>query len=127
MITRWITERGKRRPSAVWTDLERLFAAEPTPLRLAPPATAQDVDRCEQRLGLRFPDDLREAYLRHDGGEFPDSFRWHSLAEVAAGTCARCWRRAGASTTSSSASMSPAAPDSAGGYGPGADRWMSWY
>jgi ankyrin repeat protein/cell wall assembly regulator SMI1 len=67
---------------AVWTDLERLLAEEPAKPTLAPPASDPDIARCEQRLRLRFPDELREAYLRHDGGDLPDDFRWFSLAEA---------------------------------------------
>ncbi len=67
---------------SVWTDLERLLAEEPAKLTLAPPASRADIGRCEQRLRLRFPDELREAYLRHDGGDLPDNFRWYNLAEV---------------------------------------------
>lgn len=67
---------------AVWIDLERLLAEEPAKLTLAPPASHTDIVRCEQRLRLRLPDELREAYLRHNGGDLPDNFRWYSLAEA---------------------------------------------
>src|SRR5262249_9716922 len=63
-------------------DLERLLAEEPAKLTLAPPASHADIAGCERRLRLRFSDDLREADLRHDGGELPDNYVWRTPADV---------------------------------------------
>ena len=58
-----------------------------------PPATAQAISAAEIELGVRFPPDIRTAYLRHDGTTskhqdrdspalFPPFCRWASLSEV---------------------------------------------
>lgn len=72
-----------RRFASVWADLERLLDEEPWPPELRPPATEQDIARCEHLIGLRFPPELRDSYLRHNGGELPDGVGLFDLDEVA--------------------------------------------
>lgn len=52
-----------------WEMLEaQLAAAQPGILQaLRPPASLNEIRAVENEIGLVFPDDLRDAYLRHDG------------------------------------------------------------
>lgn len=59
---------------AAWRRLEILYAQEPLPLVVDGPASPQEIARCEGRLGLAFPEDLRTSYLLHRGGDLPDGF-----------------------------------------------------
>ncbi|AKJ31944.1 SMI1/KNR4 family protein [Caldimonas brevitalea] len=53
----------------LWGRLESLFEAHaPTLLpTLRPPASAQQIEAAERTMGISFTEDLRAAYLRHDG------------------------------------------------------------
>lgn len=55
-------------------------------------ASAEDINRAEWAIGLRFPDDLRASYLLHDGsggyGIFPWGYAFLSLRELV-----REWRQ----------------------------------
>lgn len=68
--------------ASVWAELERLLDEEPWPPELGPPAKEADIARCERRIGLRFPPELRDSYLRHNGGELPDGVGLVDLDEV---------------------------------------------
>lgn len=71
----------------IWLELEAALARHVPELSAAlrPPATEAQVLAAEQTLGLAFPADLRDAYLRHDGVEagaprfFVFGFHWCSL------------------------------------------------
>ena len=74
----------------IWSELEAALARHAPELRAALrlPATEAQVLAAEQALGLTFPTDLRDAYLRHDGVEpgapkfFAFGFRWCSIEEL---------------------------------------------
>lgn len=94
---------------------------------LRPPASSAELDAAERELGARLPDDVREAYLWHNGQEthyqvhegqdtqwkrHPDffaGFAWNSLEEVL-----RCWRL-----------NNDCLDDLLNGYGPQQDRLVS--
>jgi internalin A len=62
---------------------------------LLPPASEEAITQCEKEIGLEFPEQLRSAYLRHNGmrrlgpddatygGLFDGSDRWYTIKEVA--------------------------------------------
>jgi internalin A len=55
--------------SAIWDRMERVLNVHATPVlkSLRPPATEVQIADAEALLELRFPDEVRSAYLRHDG------------------------------------------------------------
>jgi internalin A len=55
--------------SAIWDRFEKMLAVHaPRALALLnPPATAVQIGEAEHDMGVFFPDDIRAAYLRHDG------------------------------------------------------------
>ena len=78
-----------------WERFDRLMAQHAPRLftSLNPPASPKLVDEVERQIGMRFPDDLRLAYLHHNGSPevmmgnevanffYPD-YRWSSLEQV---------------------------------------------
>ena len=74
---------------AIWTRLERWLAehAPPAAAGLNPPASAEQIAQAEATLGVRFPDDVRACYLRHDGQDADapwmiDGWEWLSLERM---------------------------------------------
>jgi cell wall assembly regulator SMI1 len=55
--------------SDIWNRMERVLSVHAPPVlkSLRPPATAAQIADAEALLELRFPDEVRAAYLRHDG------------------------------------------------------------
>jgi cell wall assembly regulator SMI1 len=53
----------------LWDRIEALFAREVPDMKAAlrPPATQSQLEAAESHFGVRLPDDIRHAYLRHDG------------------------------------------------------------
>lgn len=82
---------------ALWDRLEYSLGQQVPALfsALRPPATCSDIAAAEDEIGVRFPAELRAAYLRHDGtatdlvGIIPCFFagvngHWYSLDQVVA-------------------------------------------
>jgi len=73
----------------VWRRIEAWLAANAAPVAagLNPPAPAGELADTERLLGVRFPEDVRASYLRHDG-QAPDSpwmvdgWEWLSLERI---------------------------------------------
>ena len=81
----------------LWERLEGVFQEfSPRDFEaLLPPASEEAIAQCEKDIGLEFPEQLRSAYLRHNGtrGLGPDNARsgcffgsgdsWYAIEEVA--------------------------------------------
>jgi internalin A len=80
--------------SAPWERFE-LTLQHHVPAMLAsfrPPASAKQIEAAEQAMGVMLPDDVRAAYLRHDGSTrdtnlFGGMNWWGTLEEIL-----ECWR-----------------------------------
>ncbi len=71
----------------VWSRFEGMLAQHAPELlsSLRPPATAEQIKAAQVSMGLQLPQDVREAYLRHNGSDkelFPPFCRWASVDEV---------------------------------------------
>jgi cell wall assembly regulator SMI1 len=55
--------------SSIWDRVERVLSVHAPPVHrsLRPPATEAQIAETETLLGLRFPEEIRAAYLHHDG------------------------------------------------------------
>ena len=74
--------------SDVWGRFEHMLAQHAPELlaSLRPPATAEQIEHAQASMGLQLPQDVREAYLRHNGTDkalFPPFCYWASLTEMA--------------------------------------------
>lgn len=61
---------------ALWTRLERFFAAQQWPVALRPGATEAEITAVEAALGLPFPADFRASLRIHDGEDWQQGIRW---------------------------------------------------
>jgi cell wall assembly regulator SMI1 len=80
---------GEVRMDQVWERIEAWLAANIPSITagLNPPASSRELIKTERLLGLRFPEDLRQSYLRHNGqcGRSHGLFTgnpWYPLEEV---------------------------------------------
>lgn len=73
--------------SNIWDRFEAMLARQAPALlaSLRPPALQKEIAAAEAAMGLQLPEDVRDAYLRHDGtGKplFPPFCYWASLKEM---------------------------------------------
>jgi cell wall assembly regulator SMI1 len=73
----------------IWQRIEAWLAANAAPIAtgLNPPATVKELTDTEQFLGVQFPEDVRNSYLRHNGQAFDspwmiDGWEWLSLERI---------------------------------------------
>jgi cell wall assembly regulator SMI1 len=59
--------------SDLWERVDRVLARHEPSIyaSLRPPASLEQIEAAESAMGLRFPVDIRTAYLHHDGASFP--------------------------------------------------------
>jgi cell wall assembly regulator SMI1 len=74
--------------SELWARILAWFAANLPPghFSAAPGASEDELNKAESRFGVRFPDDVRESYLLHNGagrdGAFFENYSLMSLDEI---------------------------------------------
>jgi cell wall assembly regulator SMI1 len=68
--------------SDIWERVDEVLAKHEPRLfaSLRSPASAAEIERAESSMGLVFPDEIRAAYLRHDGAASPDDMGAFNLS-----------------------------------------------
>src|SRR5262249_23811381 len=69
----------------IWNRIETWLEAHAPSLasQFGPPAKAREIAATERFLGVKFPDDIRESYLRHNGHvSLMEGDKWLSLEEI---------------------------------------------